>query len=54
MFSYCGDKGSWTKAQKFGHFGFTLNPSVKIYRQNFKKKFFEKKGKTHKIRTEDV
>ena len=50
---YCGGKGRWTKVQKNGLFLFTLNPSVKIHRQNFKKRFFNNDAKNGKIKTEE-
>ena len=50
---YWGDKGSWTKVKKNGLFLFTLNPSVKIHRQNFKIRFFNNDAKNGKIKTQE-
>ena len=53
-FSYWGGKGRWTKVQKNGLFLFTLNPSVKIHRQNFKKRFFNNDAKNRKIKKQEL
>ena len=52
--NYWGDKGSWTKVQKNGLFLFTLNPSVKNHRQNFKKRFFNNDAKNRKIKKQEL